>query len=80
MRKTLPTKPPAQSKTEQLIADKDLLWYVKEICGGKEIFSFATQEETDAFGKKLRENNDGNSKVKIDVSYLTVRITVEKDD
>jgi len=78
MRKTLPTKPTTQS--EQLIADKDLLWYVKEICGGKEIFSFTTQEETDAFGKKLRENNDGNSKVKIEVSYLTVRVTVEKDD
>jgi len=80
MRKTLPTKPLSPPKTEQIIADKDLLWYVKEICGGKEIFSFATQEETDAFGKKLRENNDGNPKVKIDVSYLTVRVSVEDDE
>lgn len=74
MRKTLPTKP--ETNTEPLIADKDLLWYVKEICGGTEVFSFATQEETDAFGKKLRENNDGNPEVDIEVSYLTVRVRV----
>jgi len=78
MRKTLPAKPVTES--DQLIADKDLLWYVKEICGGKEVFSFDTQEETDSFGKRLRENNDGNPAVKIDVSYLTVRVSVERDE
>jgi hypothetical protein len=77
MRKTLPTKPPAPAApAEQIIADKDLLWYVKEICGGTEVFTFATQEETDAFGAKLRANNDGNTEVNIEVSYLTVRVRV----
>jgi hypothetical protein len=61
---------------QPIIADKDIIWYVKEICGGKEIFTFDTQEETDAFGKKLRENNQGMTNVHIDVSYLNVRVTI----
>jgi len=77
MRKTLPTKPTTQP--EQIIADKDLLWYVKEICGGKEVFSFDTQEETVAFGERLRDNNIGNTEVKIEISYLTVRVWVREE-
>lgn len=62
------TKPPQK--------EKDILWYIKEVCGGKETFNFDKQEEADAFGKKVRENNPDTKKVIIDISYLTVRINV----
>lgn len=56
-------------------AKKDIVWYIKNICNGCESFSFATQEEADTFGNKMRKDLN-NSSVKVDITYLTVRVTI----
>lgn len=80
MRKTLLPKSTTVTEVDQIISDKDLLWYIKDICGGMEVFSFETQEETRAFGDKLRKNCEVNTDVDIEVSHLTVRVRVGKRD
>jgi hypothetical protein len=52
--------------------EKDFVWYLKNVCGGKDQYEFSTHDEAYKFGWNLRDQH--GDKIKVEISVTTVRV------
>ena len=52
--------------------EKDFVWYLKNVCGGRDQYEFDTHDEAYKFGWELRDLH--GDKVKVEISVTTVRV------
>jgi hypothetical protein len=51
---------------------KDIIWYLKNVCGGQDKYEFDSHEEAYKFGWSLREKY--GDKIRVEISVTTVRV------
>ena len=59
-----------QTKTET--PANDIVWYLKNVCGGSDRYEFDTHEEAYKFGWKLRDQY--GDKIRVEIAVTLVRI------
>ena len=62
---TVPPTVPAQPV-------KDYVWYLKNVCGGQDVYEFPTHDEAYKFGWSLRDKH--GDKIRVEIAVETVRV------
>ncbi len=52
--------------------EKDFVWYLKNVCGGQDVYVFPTHDEAYKFGWELREKH--GEKIRVVIAVETVRV------
>jgi hypothetical protein len=51
---------------------KDYVWYLKNVCGGQDVYEFPSHDEAYKFGWSLRDKH--GDKIRVEIAVETVRV------